>query len=245
MKILLADSDGDLVDLMSYALRRRGCAVLTAARGDQAMQRVLTEQPDLVVLEAALPDGDGVEVCRRIRQSSWIPIVFLGGGSQETDLMRSYQAGADDYIVKPFSIPHLILRLENVMRRAGVGQAPGAGRESARLQIGDLVIDAPAFHAEKNGVRLPLTRLEFRILSYLGQHLGTLVNAGTLADYARGTATGGDVDLLKTHISHIRQKLNDAGGIVLQIRAVPRTGYVLSVDQADATPPVITSQRSA
>lgn len=228
MKILLADDDSDLVDLTTYALLRQGHRVLSAFDGAQALQRCVAEQPDLVLLDVTLPQMTGLEICRRIRQTSSVPIIMLSGHREEEDLIRAYESGADDYIVKPFSMRHLLLRIDTLMRRVAGTQSEWNGRGGSRVDIGDLIIDRVAFEVRKNGCRITFTPLEFRILYYLAYHAGKLVETQRLADYAWQSPAAGDAGLLKTHVSHIRQKLTDAGGDPLQIRAVPRTGYILS-----------------
>ncbi len=228
MKILLADDDSYLVDVTTYALMRRGHTVVSAFDGMQALQRWSAEQPDLVLLDAATPRLDGLEVCRRIRQSSTVPVIITSARGEDPDLVRGYECGADDYIVKPFSVRQLLLRVDAVMRRVAGAPVDGDGAITGRVDIGDLMIDLSAFEARKNGVRLSLTRLEFRILHCLARQAGQLVDTGRLATYAWRSPGSGDATLLKTHVSHIRQKLSDAGGDPVQIRAIPRTGYILS-----------------
>lgn len=228
MNVLLVDDDRDLVDLITYALVRRGHQVVAASDGAQALHRWQTEQPDLLLLDVVMPRTGGLEVCRQIRQSSPVPIIMISAYGDEDDLVRAYESGADDYIVKPFSMRQLLLRMDTVMRRVD-GSQHGAGRVSGqRITIDDLVIEPGAFEVCKNGTPLILTRLEFRILYCLAHGAGTLVETQRLASTAWQSAGGGDATLLKTHVSHIRQKLAEAGGSPIQIRAVPRAGYILS-----------------
>lgn len=226
MKILFADDDRDLVELTTYALLRHGHRVIACFDGEQALQRWQTEQPDLVLLDAVMPALSGFQVCERIRHSSPVPIIIISGCRDEADLVRGYECGADDYLLKPFSVRHLFLRIEALMRRM-----PNARPEETaggRVSVGDLAIDRAAFEMRKNGRRITLTRLEFRILYFLAQHAGSMVPVQRLAEYAWQSPSGGDGGLLKTHVSHIRQKLTSAGGDPIQIRAIPRTGYILS-----------------
>jgi DNA-binding response OmpR family regulator len=229
MKILFADDDTDLVDLTSYVLLRQGHRVIVAADGVQALQRFISEQPDLVLLDALTPRLGGFEVCRRIRETSRAPIIMLSTLTDEADVVRGYEAGADDYIIKPFSPRQLLLRIEAVMRRVN-GVPPAGGGRGSRVDIADLTVDLAAHEARKNGLRIQLTRLEFRILYYLAANAGVLVEAQPLAEYAWQSPASGDASLLKTHVSHIRQKLAEAGGEPVQIRAIPRAGYILSAE---------------
>ena len=234
MRILLADDDSDLLDVTAYALQRRGHTIITASDGIQALHRWQSDRPDLVLLDVRMPRMDGMEVCRSIRRASPVPIILISSHADEDDFVRGYESGADDYIVKPFSVRRLLVRGEALMRRI-VG-APPADHTTVetRLQAGDLTVDLMAFEALKNGVRLSLTPLEFRVLSHLVRYAGTVVETRRLADHAWQSSGTGDSALLKTHVSHLRQKLAEAGGAVIDIRAIPRTGYLLQADTRPA-----------
>jgi len=228
MKILLADGDAASLELTTYALLRHGHRVVAAAEGEQAWQRWVGELPDLVLLDPALPGIDGFELCRRIRERSAAPIMLLSDRGAEMDLVRGYECGADDYIIKPFGMRQLLVRMDALMRRFDGLSNDGIGRRGSRVIAGDLMIDPARFFATKNGVHLALTRLEFHILHFLASNLGTLVEAHRLARYAWHSDAVEDAGLLKAHISHIRRKLQRAGGSALHIRATPRIGYLLS-----------------
>lgn len=235
MKILIADDDADLVDMVSYALFRRGHHTVAAADGAHTLLRVLGDQPDLVLLSAEMTGADGADVCRRIREQSSVAIIMLGADAGEAGLIHAFECGADDYIVKPFSVRQLSLRIDALMRRVSGAQIQTNGHAGSRMDIGDLVIDPASFEARKANAPVLLTRLEFRILYCLVQNAGMLVETQRLANYTWQSDGSGDATLLKTHVSHIRQKLADAGGDPIEIRAIPRTGYILSC-RAGETP---------
>ena len=117
MKVLIADDDADLLDLMAYALRREGYTVLAAINGQQALQRYEAESPDIVLLDVTMPKLNGFEVCRRIRQEAATPIIMLTARDEEEDVVRGFQLGADDYVVKPFSPRELVSRVQAVLAR--------------------------------------------------------------------------------------------------------------------------------
>lgn len=235
MRILLVDDDCDFVDVMSYALLRNGHRVLSAHDGEQGLRRALTEGPELVMLDVNLPKLNGFEVCQAVRRASSVPVIMVSGERDEAQVMRGYESGADDYILKPVSPKHLLLRITSLMRRAGTtGTETGQGQ---RVTLADLTVDPAAFAVRKNGAVVTLTRLEFRILHYLASHADALVPVHQLADYAWESPSGGDAALMKTHVSHIRQKLQRAGGLPVEIRAVPRTGYIFSLGPATDAPP--------
>jgi DNA-binding response OmpR family regulator len=242
MRILLADDDTDFVQLMSYALLRQGYRVSTAYDGSQALRRWQAETPDLVILDLVMPQLDGVEVCRRIREESSVPIIMMSGRHDEAAIVRGYEGGADDYIVKPFSHRQLIVRIDALIRRVSHGGQNGREHNpTGRLAVGDLVIEPAAFQVWKAGVLLSLTRLEFRVLCRLVQSADRLVETQDLATFAWQSPSDGDAGLLKTHVSHIRQKLTSAGGAPIEIRAIPRTGYILSAGSESARAPIATN----
>jgi two-component system alkaline phosphatase synthesis response regulator PhoP len=223
VKALIVDDDTDLLDVMTYALRREGYDVVGAADGLQAMERVRADLPDIVVLDVRLPELNGFEVCRRIRHVSDIPIIMLTARSEERDILRGLQLGADDYIVKPFSLKQLAARMEVVLRRCRSDQYRKAVSE---VRAGNLVLRLQSFEVLLDGNAIQLTPLEFRILYMLAMNEGQIIPYARLVDYAWGYE-GGDASLLKTHVCHIRRKLHlplDGEGA---IRSLPTVGYSL------------------
>jgi len=223
VKVLLADDDLDLVDLLTYALRREGYTVVAAIDGQQAVRRWKAEQPDLVLLDVSLPKLNGFEVCRQIRSEAATPIIMLTARDEEEDIVRGLQLGADDYVTKPFSHRELSARMKALLRRC---QAHRYQEPASRLEVGDLVLDLQSHEASKGGAMVHLTPLEFRILYMLALNAGRVIPYSRLIEYAWGY-DGGDSGLLKTHICHLRQKLGLAPGASSQIRAVPGVGYKL------------------
>ena len=223
MKVLFVDNDADLVDLMGYALRRAGYNVVAAIDGQQALRQWEAESPDLVLLDVTMPKLNGFEVCRRIRQDSDTPIIMLTARDEEEDIIRGFQLGADDYVTKPFSTKQLTARMEAVLRRYRENRYL---RPVSEVQVGDLVLNLESHEASKAGQLVQLTPLEFRILYLLAMNEGRVIPYSRLVEYAWGY-DGGDANLLKTHICHIRKKLdldeNQQGGI----RAVAGVGYRL------------------
>src|SRR6478609_3088049 len=164
MKVLVVDDDIDLLDLMTYALRREGYNVLAAVDGQQALQRWESENPDIVLLDGNLPKIDGFEVCRRIRHESKTPIIMRTARDEEEDILRGLQIGADDYMTKPFSAKQLAARMKAVMRRC---QSDPYRQPASQVSVGDLVLDIQSHEVTKAGEPVQLTRLEFRILYML------------------------------------------------------------------------------
>jgi DNA-binding response OmpR family regulator len=229
IRILLADDDQDFLDVTAYALKRAGFFVSTAADGDEALEAWRANDPDIVLLDVAMPESSGIEVCRTISNASSTPVVLLSAARREVDIVRGLEVGADDYIVKPFSVRQLIMRLRAIHRRVS-GQKTDVIPK--RLVVEPLVMDLDSFCVEVAERPVQLTRLEFRLLYCLAASPGRVVTTGRLVDFAWGLDGEGDGSLLKTHISHIRTKLRDALESGLTIRAFPGVGYSLHVDTA-------------
>jgi len=223
MKVLIADDDADLLDLMTYALRREGYTVLAAIDGKQALHRFETERPDIVLCDVNMPKTNGFEVCRHIRRDSDTPFIMLTACDEEEDIVRGLQIGADDYVTKPFSVKQLTHRMKAVLRRC---QADPYREPQREVRVDDLVLDLQSYEASKGGKRVQLTPLEFRIIYILAMNPGRVIPYSRLVEYAWGYDNG-DANLIKTHICHIRKKLGisaDEGGI----KAVAGVGYSLT-----------------
>lgn len=225
MKALLVEDDADLLDLLTYALRREGYTVLTAMDGQQALKRWEDEAPDVVLLDANIPKIDGYEVCRRIRHDGATPVIMLTARDEEEDILRGFRLGADDYVNKPFSATQLAARMKAVLRRS---QADPYRQPVREVRVGDVLLDLQSYSVKAGDRQIQLTPLEFRILYLLGVNEGRVIPYSRLVEYAWGYE-GGDSSLLKTHICHIRQKLNLSAGKNGGIRAVPGVGYSLAL----------------
>jgi DNA-binding response OmpR family regulator len=225
MKVLLVEDDADLLDLLTYALGREGYTVLTAMDGQQALKRWEDDSPDVVLLDANIPKIDGYEVCRRIRHEGATPIIMLTARDEEDDVLHGFRVGADDYVNKPFSAKQLAARIKAVLRRA---QADPYRQPVREVKVGDVRLDLQSYNVTSGDRQIQLTPLEFRILYLLGVNEGRVIPYSRLVEYAWGYE-GGDSSLLKTHICHIRQKLNLSAGKNGGIRAVPGVGYSLAI----------------
>jgi len=221
LKVLIVDDDADLLDLMTYALRREGYTVIGAVDGEQAIRRWEGEKPDIILLDAGLPKLNGFEVCRKIRNDSDTPIIMLTARDEEEDVLRGFRLGADDYVPKPFSAKQLAMRMKAVLRRC----EPDPYRHTvSEVREGDLVLDLQSHEATRAAVRIQLTPLEFRIAYMLAMNAGRVVPYSRLIEYGWGY-DGGDSGLLKTHICHLRQKLRLPPRGVGSLRAVAGVGY--------------------
>ena len=231
MRALVVEDDVDLLDVLTYALRREGYEVTGAGDGLQALDRVREDLPDIVVLDLRLPRLSGFEVCRRIRHLSEVPIIMVSARSDEHDILRGLQLGADDYMIKPFSLKQLAARMETVLRRC---RSDRYRRAVSEVRAGDLVLLLQSHEVTRGGIPVQLTPLEFRILYMLAMNEGQVIPYARLVDYAWGYE-GGDASLLKTHICHIRQKLLLPAEGEGSIRSLPTVGYSLVRRRTDAS----------
>lgn len=219
MKALIVDDDLALADIVSFTLRRAGYEVIVANDGAMALERWRNETPHFLILDLNLPKLSGLEVCRRIRAESDIPIIILSVRDEDDDVVKALQLGADDYIVKPFSPRQLVARLEAVLRRSG-GDRP----TSDRLTAGDLTLDSPRGEVFVEGRPAErLTPLESRLLQIFLLNPDQVLPAGTLIDHVWGPA-GGDRAMLKQLVYRLRAKV-EATGTQTRIETVAGMGY--------------------
>jgi DNA-binding response OmpR family regulator len=239
MRALIVDDDRDLLDVMTYAFRREGYEVTGATDGLQALDRLRAEEPDIIILDVRLPRLNGFEVCRRVRHISEVPIIMVTSRSEEHDVLRGLQLGADDYVTKPFSLKQLAARMETVLRRC---KTDPYRRAMSAVRAGDLELSLQSYEVTRGTMSVQLTPLEFRILYILAMNEGQIIPYARLVDYAWGYE-GGDANLLKTHICHIRQKLQLPLEGPGAIRALATVGYSL-VKQKSGTGAEPTSDRA-
>jgi DNA-binding response OmpR family regulator len=229
IRVLLADDDVDFLDVTAYALRRAGFNVSTVSNGSDALESWQTHEPDIVLLDVSMPNLTGTEVCQTIRKASTTPVILVSNARREVDIVKGFEAGADDYVTKPFSIQQLVMRLRAVHRRS-TGQTTSTIPK--RLVVEPIEIDLDSFSLFFDGRPVQLTRLEFRLLYYLTANVDRVAATSRLIDFAWGLDGEGDASLLKTHISHIRRKLSQVSSWPINIKAVPGVGYSLQIDSA-------------
>src|SRR6266542_215546 len=226
MAVLLVDDDRDLIDVLTYILRREGYEIISAYDGIQGWERFQRDDPELVVLDANMPGMDGMEVCRRIREVSPKPVIMLTARTDETDIVNALALGADDYITKPFSPRQLVARVKAVLRRvqAFSGGTTGGGEV---VTAGDLVLDLRTRTLTRGGEEIRLTPLEFKILHYLMVNRGrALTNAG-IVEHVWGFSGAGNEDLVKVHVHRLRQKLERDPQNPEYVRTVSGVGYLV------------------
>ena len=224
-KILIVDDEPPIIDLLSYNLQQNNYQVVVARDGEEALAVAWREEPDLIILDLMLPRLDGLEVCRALRRERDVPIIMLTARDAEVDRVVGLELGADDYVVKPFSVRELMARVKNVLRRAGPRPTE---TPSDVLQLGDLAVDADRREARLGVVELELTPLEFELLHTLARHAGRVLSREQLLEQVWGYDYHGDLRVVDAVVKRLRAKLRQAAPkdeIVVTVRGV---GYKLS-----------------
>ena len=218
--ILVVDDEPKISKLARDYLERGGFRVETAVNGTTALAIARRDKPDLIVLDLNLPGMDGLDVCRQIRRDSDVPIIMLTARVDETDRLIGLELGADDYIVKPFSPRKLVARVRAVLRRA-----TGNTHRSNRIRVRDVDIDLDSRLAYRNGRSLPLTRIEFNLLTIFVQHPGQAFSRSHLLSKLHGYTHDGYDRSVDAHIKNLRHKLEPDPGSPTYILTVYGIGY--------------------
>jgi two-component system KDP operon response regulator KdpE len=202
-----------------------GYVVVAAASGEAAIERVAIEQPDLILLDILLPSGiDGYETCRRIREFSTVPVIMLTAKAQESDLLRGFDAGADDYLTKPFSAKELIARVKAVLKRS---RRPEEATTST-LTCGELTVDFARRSVHVRGEKVSLTRTEYALLRELALNVNRVMIHEDLLRAVWGQEYRDDIDYLRAYVRYLRRKLEADPGNPRYILTSPGIGYVLT-----------------
>ncbi len=219
-RILVVEDDPSLRELTERGLRGAGFDVATAATGDAGLARFRTDSPDLVVLDVMLPGLDGLEVCQAIRAASAVPVVMLTARSDTIDVVVGLEAGADDYVTKPFEMPELVARVRAALRRATRSE-----RSDDVLLIGSVRVDVTAHTVERGDEGIELTPTEFRLLVELGRHAGNVLSREQLLDRVWGYDYLGDSRLVDATVQRLRAKIETEPARPQVIETVRGVGY--------------------
>ena len=218
-RVLVVDDEPQIVRGLKIILRSAGYTVEAAESKAYALASLAARPPDALVLDLVLPDGQGVEVCQEVRRWSRLPILVLSAVGDEREKVRALDAGADDYVTKPFGTDELLARLRAVLRRSV--QAGG----SPRLELGELVIDLADRSVTRSGTEVHLTPIEFEIVRVLAQHHGRLVTQRQLLQEVWGPEYGQETHYLRVHVAHIRAKLEPDSSRPMYLITEPGVGY--------------------
>jgi DNA-binding response OmpR family regulator len=223
-KILIVDDEPPIIDVLSYNLKRASYQVVVARDGEQALAQARREQPDLVILDLMLPRLDGLEVCRTLRRECDVPIIMLTARDAEVDRVVGLELGADDYVVKPFSVCELMVRVKNVLRRT----APRPSETTPlTVRVGALAVDPARHEARLGAVELALTALEFELLYALARHAGRVLSREQLLEQVWGYDYHDDLRVVDAAVKRLRAKLRQAAPDSDLIATVRSVGYKL------------------
>jgi two-component system response regulator VicR len=223
-KVLIVDDEPAIIDVLSYNLERASYEVIIARDGEQALAMTRREQPDLIVLDLMLPRLDGLEVCRTLRRERDVPIIMLTALDAEVDRVVGLELGADDYVVKPFSVRELMVRIKNVLRRTAPREAEIC---AGQVRVGMLTVDPVRREAFLNGQELILTALEFELLHTLARHAGQVLSREQLVEQVWGYDYLGDLRVVDAAVKRLRAKLRQAVPESEMIVTVRGVGYRL------------------
>jgi two-component system KDP operon response regulator KdpE len=228
MKILVVDDEPAILRTLAIGLRAHGHHVMTAADGRTALDATREDGPDLIILDLGLPDLDGVEVLRRLRTWSTLPVIVLSARADSTDKVEALDIGADDFVTKPFGMEELLARIRSTGRRSGADQPV--------LEVGDLRIDVPARQVTKAGADVRLTPTEWGLLEMLVKSPGRLVGRTELLHGVWGPGYNRETNYLRVYIGSLRKKLETDPAHPQYLLTEPGMGYRFqTVDRRDNT----------
>jgi two-component system KDP operon response regulator KdpE len=219
-RVLVCDDEPQILRALRVVLREAGFEVMPAETAEEALNRAAVQPPDAAIIDLVLPDGDGIDVCKSLREWSQMPIIVLSAVGDEEEKVRALEAGADDYVVKPFAPRELVARLQANLRRAG-DDDPG----EPTIRADGLEIDLSAHTIRRDGAEVHLTPIEFGLLRALARQRGRLMTHRALLVEVWGPAYANDTQVLRTHIANLRRKIEPGGEAPRYIRTDPGVGY--------------------
>lgn len=226
-KILVVDDEVSIVTLLDFHLRKAGYEVIVATDGEQALKLAKAEQPGLVLLDLMLPNMDGLEVCRRMRENKLnIPVVMITARDEEFDKILGLELGADDYITKPFSPREVIARVKAVLRRSQRSEEE-YDADAKPIQMGELEVFPEKYEAYLNGEELELTPKEFELLVYFLRHRGRALSREQLLNAVWHYDFVGDTRIVDVHVGHLREKIEENTRQPRYIKTIRGLGYKL------------------
>lgn len=223
-KILLIDDEREILDLLETVLSREGFKEIYKARTGREGIRLCQEvNPDIIVLDIMLPDIDGYEVCRRLREISFVPIIFLSAKTDNIDKLLGLGIGGDDYVTKPFSPKEVAYRIKARFRRKEYLGSTGSTKN--KIEIGDIKIDKKKVEVTKNNNPLELTAMEYKLLLYFAENPGQILSKKRIYQQVWQDEFLGNDNVIMVHIRHLRKKIEDDPGNPRYIKTVKGLGY--------------------
>jgi two-component system response regulator MtrA len=223
--LLIVEDDPSLREVIRLGLEGDGFRVVTAQDGPSALLTFARHDPDLVLLDVMLPGLDGIAVCRELRRVSLVPIVMLTARASTSDVVEGLEAGADDYVTKPFEFPELVARVRSALRRASATQSGSVPPATGPLTLGPLTVDPAAFSVRRDSQEIPLTVTEFRLLYELARHAGQVLTRDQLLESVWGYTYLGDSRLVDVHVQRLRAKVEEDAAHPTLVQTVRGVGY--------------------
>jgi two-component system, OmpR family, KDP operon response regulator KdpE len=221
-RILVVDDEPQITRVLRTTLSSRGYSIHTASDGDEALEVMREWLPDLIITDLAMPNMEGLELCRRVRAKSTVPIIVLSVRGEEKTKIEALDSGADDYVTKPFAPGELLARVRAMLRRAGM---PQPSREVTKIQTGDFAIDLETRRVTVRGREVRLSPKEFELVVYWAQHPNKVITHRKLLAAVWGETPTAQPDHLRVFVTHLRKKLEPEDGSVRYIVTEPWVGY--------------------
>ena len=221
--VLVVDDEPRLVKFVKANLESVGFRVVGASDGNSAINLAESEQPDLIILDIVMPDINGYEVCRRVREFSDVPIIMLTAKGEESDKVKGFNVGADDYVTKPFGAEELIARVKAVLKRS---QQAGTPKQQSSFILGDFSMDFLQHRVTVRGKEINLSATEYKLLHYLVINAGKVILHEDLLSKVWGPEYRDEIDYLRVYVHHLRQKIEDDQSKPRYILSKPGIGYM-------------------
>lgn len=232
-KILVVDDEKSIAEILKFNLVKEGFEVYVAFDGQEAIDIVHKNLPDLMLLDLMLPKMDGLEVCRTVRQTHDLPIIMLTAKDSEIDKVLGLELGADDYVTKPFSNRELIARVKANLRRKSKSPASEEEKDKSEIDLGGLIIHEDAYIVSKNGVEIELTHREFELLHYLAKHLNQVATRENLLSTVWGYDYFGDVRTVDVTVRRLREKIEDVPSHPTWLMTRRGVGYFVKANEQE------------
>ena len=231
--ILIVEDEKKIARFLELELKHEGYDVLTAFDGRSGLDTVLEKDPDLLILDLMLPELSGIEVCRRLRHTSDLPIIMLTAKDDVSDKVMGLDMGADDYVTKPFAIEELLARIRVALKKRRARDARQQETQDHLMTVGCVSIDTASWQVRVKGETVPLTRKEFDTLRYLMEHRGAAVTRDQLMNEVWGYDYIGDSNIVDVYIRYLRHKIDDQYGIKT-IHTIRSVGYLFDYEEEQA-----------